>query len=459
MAFQINEKIGDGGYGHVYKGRDHNLERDVAIKFIRTNAGTEAFAKDQAQALSRCQSQNVVTVYSLEELEDPAVKTVKLALIMELLPGDTVLNLVTKGALSLEEARRIGLGTINGLEEIHNAGLIHGDLSLDNVMASERFVKIIDILYKHTLAGGDTDTRDMLRLDDRNSLRALLTKLLRSINPTQADVFTKSLTPESSLADIRQAFDSATDPKLIIDVPKLVEHYLKLFSEDSFSDSEEYAEALSEEIPDSVVLPLLEAMISNGGIPKKRTRFVDRLWKRLDVNGKRIIGAKLSEALTREVPDGSWPPLLRTLNAFGKTGWASLSKVCRLRLETALVDDIKKGYLDTYGNHPERGQFGTWTVLFYSAFGKPEEVIDAIVPRLHGSWYTQNYIGESFMRFLPRLVKKPEDRQRLIKGLVSAVMNDAHRVRNNLGQLPDDWQAEINAEVERRTEPVEEGDP
>jgi serine/threonine protein kinase len=129
------------------------------------------------------------------------------------------LSHVTKGNLSLDDVRRIGLGTINGLDNIHRAGMIHGDLSLGNVMASTDSVKIIDILYKHTLAGADSQSRDQLRLDDRNSLRDLLTKLIRSVMPPQADAFTKSLSPESSIADIRVAFEAATDPKLIINIP------------------------------------------------------------------------------------------------------------------------------------------------------------------------------------------------------------------------------------------------
>lgn len=248
MSYKIGERIGDGGYGHVYKAHDEALHRDVAIKFIRTIAGDENFAKEQARALSRCKCENVVTVFSLEELEDPIEKAARPALVMELISGETVLTHITKSPLSLQEVIRIGVGTINGLDYIHSTGLIHGDLSLDNVMVSSESVKIIDILYKHTLAGVDSDTRDRLRLDDRNSLRSLLAKLIRSANPTQADVFTKSLDPASSLADIRDAFLAATDPMLIIDIPKLVKRFLTLLGEESFDDSKEYAAALSDAV-------------------------------------------------------------------------------------------------------------------------------------------------------------------------------------------------------------------
>ena len=74
ITYEIGEQIGDGGYGHVYKARDKALHRDVAIKFIRTSAGDEEFAKEQARALCRCKCENVVTVFALEELEDPVAK-------------------------------------------------------------------------------------------------------------------------------------------------------------------------------------------------------------------------------------------------------------------------------------------------------------------------------------------------------------------------------------------------
>lgn len=456
MAYQIQEKIGDGGYGHVYKGRDDSLDRDVAIKFIRVDINDSTFTQEQAKALSRCNSANVVTIFSLEELKDPAANALRPALVMELLPGETVRSLTTRGPLSLEDVRRIGLGTIDGLDSIHKAGMVHGDLSLDNVMASPDSVKIIDIHYKHTLAGADAASRDLLRLDDRNSLRSLLTRLIRSAKPTQADVFAMSLKPESSIEDIRNAFDAATDPKLIIDISYSVEYFLKLVNEPSFDNSDEYASALSEEILDAVVRPFLEALISNGGIPIGRGSFVNNLWNRLDLGDRKIIGAELSKAITREVPDGSYGPYLRMAYAFGKTGWSSLTKLCRLRLEHTIVDDVRKGRHDIFNPNEVRGALGTWAILFYQYFSKPEDLLETIITLLSNNWYSQNYVGEHFLRYLPRMVKKPDDRGRLIDGLVEAVKNDAKRIKINLHKLPKEWRTDIEARVNSTGDPNDE---
>ena len=62
MTYRFVKEIGGGGYGHVHQAYDETLDRDVAIKFIRTNAGEDDFARDQAKALSRGKSDNIVTV-------------------------------------------------------------------------------------------------------------------------------------------------------------------------------------------------------------------------------------------------------------------------------------------------------------------------------------------------------------------------------------------------------------
>jgi hypothetical protein len=459
MRFEIGDQIGDGAYGNVYRGRDTELGRDVAIKFIRTAAGDEAFAKEQAKALTRCQCENVVTVYDLVELQDPADNARKSALIMELVPGDTVLTLTATGKIELDDIRRIGLGTINGLIEIHKAGVVHRDLSLDNVMATSKSVKIIDILYHYTMAGADPRTNDRFHREDRNSLREFLTKLIWTVNPTQAEVFSKNLGPESTIEAIRDAFIAATDPKLMVDISKEVERFYKLFTESTFDDSEDYVAALSEEIPDVVVRPLLEAMIANGGAPRKRGRFVDRMWKRLDENDQCIIGAGLSKAINREVPDGSWPGYIRMLSALDKSGWESLTKFCRLRLERTLLDDMRKGHYDIYRPEAERGTLGTWTIGFYQFLEKPGDIVGIVAALLRGTWYSQNYIGENFLRALPRFVKTSDDRQQLIEGLAAAIKNDAVRVKKNLDRLPAQWLKDIDAEVEKTKSPPADEQP
>ena len=62
---------------------------------------------------------------------------------------------------------------------------------------------------------------------------------------------------------------------------------------------------------------------------------------------------------------------------------------------------------------------------------------------LRQNWYTQNYVGEYFLRHLPEIAKATNKRADFIRGLHVAVANDARLIAKKLDELPDDWVNEI----------------
>jgi serine/threonine protein kinase len=141
--FRITAKLGEGGMGEVYRAEDTKLGREVALKVL-----PEAFAKDyermgrfarEAQVLASLNHTNIAAIYGLEEDGD------RRALVMELVEGETLLERIARGPLSIEESARIGLEMARAIEIAHEKGIVHRDLKPANVkITPEGQVKVLD---------------------------------------------------------------------------------------------------------------------------------------------------------------------------------------------------------------------------------------------------------------------------------------------------------------------------
>jgi len=142
--YELVAREGAGGMGEVWRGRDHELKREVAVKFL-----AERFAKDpvrlgrftqEALAASRLNHPNIVTIHDCGETEGLPY------IVMELVDGQTLRALLPEGRpLSLRRALEIGTQVADGLAKAHGAGIVHRDLKPENVMVTrDGFVKILD---------------------------------------------------------------------------------------------------------------------------------------------------------------------------------------------------------------------------------------------------------------------------------------------------------------------------
>jgi eukaryotic-like serine/threonine-protein kinase len=138
--YELEEELGHGGMGVVWRATDTLLSRPVALKEVDLpRAGDAAEREDlrarvsrEARAAARLSHPGVVTVY------DIAHDGGRDFIVMELVSAPTLEELVrTRGPLSPQRAARLGLGLLDALEAAHRAGIVHRDLKPKNVMVRD----------------------------------------------------------------------------------------------------------------------------------------------------------------------------------------------------------------------------------------------------------------------------------------------------------------------------------
>jgi len=148
-AYIVQERIGVGGMGRVYRAVQISLGRSVALKLLRPALESDATIVQrfhrEARACSRLHHPNVIQVLDFGQTEDHA-----LFIVMEYVPGRSLFGLLRDEA-PLADPRAIHLSTqiLSALAEAHRAGIVHRDLKPENVMVESRsdepeFVKVLD---------------------------------------------------------------------------------------------------------------------------------------------------------------------------------------------------------------------------------------------------------------------------------------------------------------------------
>ena len=157
--YRIDDVIGRGGMGVVYRATDLNLEKTVALKMIDPfYARNENFLKrfrTEAIALAKLENRNIVGVYALRETDNG------LFMVMEYVQAKTVSDwLKEKGAFPVNEAIKIIRQLLNAINHAHKVGVIHRDIKPNNILLCEDgTVKVMDFgLAKLIQEQGDQST-------------------------------------------------------------------------------------------------------------------------------------------------------------------------------------------------------------------------------------------------------------------------------------------------------------
>lgn len=141
--YRIEEIIGVGGMGMVYRARDLQLDTDVALKLLRTDQQPDADSLGRFRReilLARQVSHpNVVRLHDLGRDGDAVFLT------MDHVPGQTLSELLAESTLSIEQVLRIGHQVAEGLAAAHDQGIVHRDLKPGNILIDrEGNARILD---------------------------------------------------------------------------------------------------------------------------------------------------------------------------------------------------------------------------------------------------------------------------------------------------------------------------
>jgi tRNA A-37 threonylcarbamoyl transferase component Bud32 len=158
--FEVLEKLGQGGMGAVYKARDPNLGRIVALKVLAPALRADKEAADrflrEARAGAAVNHPNVITVHAVAGPEDP-----EHYMALEFLPGGDAEALAERHGGRLPEplALEIMRDCARGLVAIERAGLVHRDLKPANIfVTADGQAKLADLGLARTQAGDDRMT-------------------------------------------------------------------------------------------------------------------------------------------------------------------------------------------------------------------------------------------------------------------------------------------------------------
>lgn len=168
--YRIEQRLGEGGMGAVYRARHLQMDRPVAIKVLHENLLEDEAARirfqREARAAVRLQHQNAIFVSDFGETADGYVY-----IVMELLEGPTLREILAKEA-PIETARAISimLQASDAVAAAHEAGIIHRDLKPANIIITQRpdvpaSVKVVDFGVAKLTAGalGDDEGNITLR--------------------------------------------------------------------------------------------------------------------------------------------------------------------------------------------------------------------------------------------------------------------------------------------------------
>jgi len=154
--YEIQDKLGEGGMGEVWRARDRRLQRAVAVKIlpreVAGDSGRRARFEQEARALGALNHPNIVAVYDLGE-DDGSVYIVS-----ELVDGETLRAVLDRGPLPFRRAVEIAVQMADGVAAAHALGIVHRDLKPENVMVTAAGqAKLLDfgLAKQSTPAAGD----------------------------------------------------------------------------------------------------------------------------------------------------------------------------------------------------------------------------------------------------------------------------------------------------------------
>lgn len=203
--FKIEEKLGEGGMGVVYKAQDTKLDRPVALKFISSDSTPSEEEKErflqEARSVAKLSHPNICNIHSIGEHEGQQF------IEMEYIEGETLRNKINEsGRVDLDLFRDYAIQLAEALAAAHEKGIIHRDIKPENIMVDNNGrVKIMDFglaklkgMQHYTKTGSTVGTltymspeqiqsNDVDARSDIFSLGIVFYEMLTGVHPFEAE--------------------------------------------------------------------------------------------------------------------------------------------------------------------------------------------------------------------------------------------------------------------------------
>jgi len=186
-VYEVTAAIGVGGMGEVYRARDTELRRDVALKILpdAVGADTERVSRfrREAQVLASLNHPHIAAIYGVAEFDGAR------ALVLELVEGETLAVRVTRGRLPVAEVIALARQVADALQVAHEHGIVHRDLKPANIMVTpDGVVKVLDFgLAKITPAdGSEPDRAHSPTVTVRGTIEGVILGTAAYMSPEQA---------------------------------------------------------------------------------------------------------------------------------------------------------------------------------------------------------------------------------------------------------------------------------
>ncbi len=150
--YRVLELLGSGGMANVYRARDANLEREVAVKVLRDPLADDVRFQEhflrEARAAANLSHPNIVTIFDFGQ------EQAALYIVMEYIRGTDLKTYIRRrGRLGVEEGLQLMIKICQGVGYAHRAGIVHCDLKPQNILITpDGSAKITDFGIARALA-------------------------------------------------------------------------------------------------------------------------------------------------------------------------------------------------------------------------------------------------------------------------------------------------------------------
>ena len=313
--YEIAGVLGVGGMGTVYRARDPDLNRDLAIKVLPDDLVSRAQLarfEREAKLLASLNHPNIATIHTIGETGGRPY------LVLELIEGESLSQRLTGGPLPVDVAADIGRQVAEAMEAAHEAGIVHRDLKPANVMITTRgLVKILDFGIAKA-AGSGTPAADRMKVTGDGTLMGTIPYM----SPEQIEG-----------GEVDQRSDLWALGCLLFEILTGASPFQR-------STSALTLVAIQKEAPDLAALP--------GGTPEALKEMIagclDKDPERRPASAN-VVRALLSDTLTglRGPPTGAWS----RMTPMGRAAWVAVGVLTTLAVLTVAEGSFVRTIIDS----------------------------------------------------------------------------------------------------------------